>query len=105
MSDDYATVPGFQPGDTVWPKDGPMALQHAPQTVIATWRSAAGADWLWLDRGTGLHPGSWYAGHWTKEPPSDAEIAARAGQQAEIEAENAELIAKHGGKHWTYPVG
>ena len=100
----FPPVPGFKPGDKVWPKEGPMVLQHAPQTVVATWRSPAGVDWLWLDRGTGLHPGSWYAGHWTTDEPDAAALAARKELEAQLETEHARLRAEHGDR-WDYPVG
>lgn len=70
------TVPGFSPGDKVWPKaESPMILQKAPQTVIATWRDPVFGDWLWLDGGGGGNFSSWTAVHWTTEEPDAAELA------------------------------
>jgi len=81
-----SAVPGFRAGDRAWPKaDGPMALQRAPQTVLASRRDPVFGDWLWLDGGSG-HFGSWSAGHWTTDEPGDAEkaeITERARRRAE----------------------
>ena len=70
-------VPGFIPGAKVWPTEGPMILQSAPQTVLATCRHPVAGDWLWLDDGQ-CGFGSWAAAYWTTEEPGEAEKAARA---------------------------
>ena len=70
------SVPGFNPGDKVWPKEGPVVLQHAPQTVIATYRHPVAGDWLWLEDGN-CGFGSWTAKWWTTEEPDDAEKESR----------------------------
>jgi hypothetical protein len=52
-----------------------MVLQHAPQTVIATYWHPVAGDWLWLDDGQcGFR--SFAAAHWTTEGPDEAELAA-----------------------------
>ena len=81
-------VPGFKPGDQVWPKEGPMVLQYAPQTVIATYHHPVAGDWLWLDDWKGGF-GSWAAEHWTTEEPDQAELEARFERRQQRTAENA----------------
>jgi hypothetical protein len=84
------SVPGFKPGDKVWPKEGPMVLQHAPQTVIATYRHPVAGDWLWLDDGQcGFR--SWAAAHWMTEEPDAAELEARFERRQARAAENAAM--------------
>jgi hypothetical protein len=66
-----APVSGFTPGTRVWPKPGgPMALQHAPQTVIASYTHPVYGTWLWLDDDRGNFS-SFAAGHWTTKEPDD----------------------------------
>jgi hypothetical protein len=79
----FPSVPGFNPGDKVWPKEGPMVLQYAPKTVIATCRHPVAGDWLWLDDGN-CGFGSWAAEHWTTEEPDQAELEARFGQRRRL---------------------
>lgn len=82
------TVPGFKCGDRVWPREGPMVLQRAPQTVIGTYKHPVAGDWLWLDDGNcGFR--SYAAVHWTTEEPGEAEMAAREVRVQERIAENA----------------
>lgn len=90
-----SAVPGFKPGDRVWPKaDGPMAHQQAPQTVMAGWRDAfSGGDWLWLDAGSGSF-GSWAAEWWTTEEPDDREKAAIGARKARLAEENERMAAR-----------
>jgi len=85
-------VPGFKPGDQVWPKEGPMVLQYAPQTVIATYHHPVAGDWLWLDDGN-CRFGSWAAVNWTTEEPDEAEKAAR-----EERVRRLGVVADHVGK-------
>ena len=86
MSGEFPDVPGFRPGDKVWPREGPMVLQYAPQTVLATCRHPVAGDWLWLDDGQcGFR--SWAAAHWTTEEPGEAEMAARKERDASLRAE------------------
>jgi len=81
-------VPGFTPGGKVWPREDVMALQDAPQTVIATYRHPVAGDWLWLDDGQcGFR--SFAAAHWTAEEPAEAEKAARFTRRQQRKAENA----------------
>jgi hypothetical protein len=83
-------VPGFAPGDKVWPREGPMVLQAAPQVVVASCRHPVAGDWLWLDGGySGLR--SWAAVHWTTEEPDEDEKAARFERRQQRAAENAAL--------------
>ena len=89
MSDaTFSPVPGFRPGDKVWPKEGPMVLQYAPQTVIAMYHHPVAGDWLWLDDWKGGF-GSWAAEHWTTEEPDQAELEARFERRQQRTAENA----------------
>ena len=98
MNDEIMAAPGFAPGDKVWPIDGPMVLQHAPQTVIATYRHPVAGDWLWLDDGNcGFRSSA--ACWWTTGKPDETELAARMLRQAQREAENAVLPA-----HWRYRI-
>jgi len=88
--EDPPSVPGFTPGGKVWPREGPMVLQDAPQTVIATCRHPVAGDWVWLDDGRcGFR--SFAAAHWTTEEPGDDEKAARNERRGRRAAENAEL--------------
>lgn len=80
-------VPGFAPGDKVWPVEGPMILQWAPQTVIASYRHRELGDWLWLDDGHGGFRG-FAAKWWAKTEPGPGEQAARAERQQRRVAEN-----------------
>lgn len=97
-------VPGFRPGDRVWPKaDGPMALQHAPQIVLAAHRSQLLGDWLWLDSGLGRY-GSWAAEHWTTEEPSTGEQAELAERKRRRAEENQRMTAGSP-RIFRYPVG
>ena len=87
MSGEFPDVPGFRPGDKVWPKEGPMVLQYAPQTVLATCRHPVAGDWLWLDDGN-CRFGSWAAVNWTTEEPDQAELEARFERRRGRVAEN-----------------
>ena len=87
MSGEFPDVPGFNPGDKVWPKEGPMVLQYAPQTVLATCRHPSAGDWLWLADWKGGF-GSWAAEHWTTEEPDAAELEARFTRRRQRDAEN-----------------
>lgn len=84
---EIAPAPGFEPGDQVWPVEGPMILQWAPQTVIATYRHPELGDWLWLDDGHGGFRG-FSARWWTKVVPDPDEQAARGARQQQRIAEN-----------------
>jgi hypothetical protein len=82
------SVPGFKPGDKVWPKEGPMVLQNAPKTILATCRHPVAGDWLWLDDGN-CGFGSWAAVNWTTEEPDAAELESRFERRRVRAAENA----------------
>lgn len=83
-------VPGFKRGDKVWPREGPMVLQRAPQTVIGTYKHPVAGEWLWLDDGQcGFR--SWAAAHWTTKDPGEAEMAARKERDGALRAESAEF--------------
>lgn len=77
-------VPGFSPGDKVWPVEGPMILQRAPQTVIATYRHPVSGDWLRLAAAD--CPRGFPAAHWTTEEPDEGEQVRRRLRNEELAA-------------------
>jgi hypothetical protein len=93
-------VHGFRIGDRVWPKEGStMALQRAPQLVVAVVRHPEFGEWLWLADGTsGVH--SCAAKWWTTEEPSTEEQARRAQAVAQREEENRNSV--RGSMHQIY---
>jgi hypothetical protein len=76
MSEWTTSVDRFQPGDQVWPLEGPMVFQRAPQSVIAVVSHPQHGEWLWLDGGSG-RLGSWASQWWTTIKPSEEELADR----------------------------
>jgi hypothetical protein len=94
-----ATVPGFEPGDQVWPTEGPFILQHAPQVIIATYRHPELGDWLWLDDGHGGLP-TFAAKYWTTTEPDPAEQQARAARVQRRIAENEAQYADAPWRNW-----
>ena len=121
MSGEFPDVPGFRPGDKVWPREGPMVLQYAPQTVLATCRHPVAGDWLWLADWKGGF-GSWAAEHWTTDEPDQAELEARFTRRRLRDEENARIPFLHpilpvpvdepepgaplpDPRRWDYPMG
>ena len=103
---DPSAVPGFKRGDKVWPREGPMVFQRAPQTVIGTYLHPVVGHWLWLDDGQyGFR--SFAAEHWTTEEPGEAEVAARKERASRLQAEDEKRLAewrKESRLRWQYPV-